>query len=220
MNKQNKLTIITAVSLILLLVYTVVCIKYTKNINPVILIVILSLIEFAYVLPNVIIKFYRAENCKLENKWTAFIPHYGATLIMNPIFAWISHGLIISLAVICLAMAFPVWTNIFGDTFVLMFPYYAPKIAVVLLFAYFVATGLGLYIATADIKILFNKAFPSMKGEGIAEILAKVYRIIPWLEILLWMLPVVRIIAEFLILDKLNSLDLCNMNVDNVEGGF
>lgn len=220
MNKQNKLTIITAVSLAALLIYTVACIKLTKHINPVVVLILLSMIEYLYVLPNLILKFYKAENADIGNNIKAWIPHYGATLIMNPIFAWISHIMIIGLGIICLSMVFPVWTKIFGDGLVLTYQYSGPRIAVFALFFYFIATGLGLYVATADIKILFNKAFPSMKADGVMGIFATIYRIIPWLEIVLWMLPIVRLVPEFMILDKLNSLCLCKINVDNVGGGI
>lgn len=213
METRFRNLLIGCLFIIIFATYTVACIFYVDKIELKYLLAIGVLIEIFYFVPVADIKYHRLYNQNLGNKtFLAFIPHVNYVLCMNKAFFILSNAIFALIVAVVLLIAFPSWLNIMPNKIVFLFSDYMVNVTVVLVILYNTVVGLGLYILSIDVNKIYTKHFPRLNSKGVYHLVEILYRLIPFLDLVLYIVPVARSISLTQLNDKMITLSKCGID--------
>lgn len=222
MNK-NKYTLITTAATIGVIAFAVASMMFTDSIPLPIVIGLLTLVEIFYVVPKTVSGYFKLHGEELESKWLSFVPIFNYSMIMNPIVAIIYFITVVLFILGVVLVFFPQLSMVLGENFALGFQDIMPNITIILFMLNSIVIGVGLYMACNTVTLTYNKMYKN-SGDGVfTKVVSFIYTYLPFMYIIILSLPVIRCVALLLNLEKLQSLNMTNITVYNVEefsGGY
>lgn len=211
MSSKNKATLFSTIVILLIIIYAIFCIIFTKSLSPKVILALCLGIEWFYSLPLFVIYYYKFYERPLGSKtFIAFLPHFNVVSIMSSWLQVLSNIACFILLVSTLLLFTSSWLSIMPDFIVLNAQNYLPTIIVISFIIYNILVGIGLYIATVEIKNKFNESLVPVHHKGIFAILHDIIRYLPYIEVALLSLPMIR--SASLILSIENMQTLCRLN--------
>ena len=168
-------------------------------------------IEWFYSLPLFVIYYYKFYERPLESKtFIAFLPHFNVVSIMSSWLQVLCNIACVALVLSGILLFTSSWLSIMPEVIVLNAQNYLPTILVISFIIYNVLVGVGLYIATVEVKTKFNDSLPPVHHKGVLALVHDIIRYLPYVEVALLSLPMIR--SASLILSIENMQTLCRLN--------
>lgn len=204
---RNAKTIISTLLVLAIISYAILCSMYSSKIPMQWVALIVCFIELFYSVPLFILNYFKLYDRDLgKNSYLAFVPHLNYTLCMGTVLQILSHVTLV-LMLLSFALTFTSgWLSIMPDTFVLQSQDLMPTLCIILFVFYNAIVGLGLYIATVDIRKIHSVNLPSQQTKGFFRFIDTVFRYLPLVELPILLLPLIRTASLIGSIDKMKGL--------------
>lgn len=214
-NKMKKDLLIVGVSLAC---FVLMGLSYfLGGIMSPLLFLIIYLVGFNLVLlPIVVNKYYNMY--EMENPgWKSFIPLYNATLISSESLAIISYFAIVANVVSVLLVANTWIFEFLGDKWFFIISDNLPLVLMLTVSAYYIISGVGLMSPLLKIRDTYFLVFRDSDeiSSGFARFLMSTGNLTKYLEVLLLMLPVFRIVPMYF--GYCRAMDMTRFNVSFLD---
>lgn len=205
MNK-NKGTILTSIATLAIIVFPILCTRFTKALSPLTVMLIVVAVESLVLAPMFCINYFKMYRKPLANKtFLAFIPHVNYIILFSRNVYQVVSSIILGILVLLVLMLNSSWWMSFApETLVLRYDEKMATIILVVVVLYCVSIGLGLFGVMVDIKNIYNKNFPASASLGVSKVLDT----FNFLQLLILIIPIVRCLGLILGIDKMNTIVL------------
>lgn len=213
LDKKYKDLVLGSIMILLFLSFTAFSLLYVGKIDIKILLYLGLVVEVFYAMPRVVIGFHRLYAQPLGAKtFLAFIPHLNYVICLNKVLFVLCNILAGLFVIFALLLSIPSWLSLMPNKFVYLFSDYSTSFIVVLTLVYNLFIGIGVYSISVEVNKIYARNFPSIEQKGILKLLQFIVRSIPFLELVVLIVPIARSISLFQINDKMDSLDKCGIN--------
>lgn len=216
--EKNKATLLTAAIGLGVLIFIASSWFFTQKIPLKYIIICALIIEVFVAMPYLNIQYYKLQNVEMGyKKFISFIPYLNYTVSVSPIIEIICHILFGIFLLVCTSLFFPNVYSFLGEIELLRLIDKSSLYIVILLLLLNIVIGVGLYQVTSDINKIYNKAFPSGQFKKSMKFIEKVYRCIPFLEIILLIIPIGRAIPLLSGADRAYTMTNIGLNISNIK---
>lgn len=220
MRKRTRQVLITTSLVTAVLLLIIVILYLGKFITPYYGVIIFE-VAFNFVfIPQLIGKYYKSYGMKPPSLIVRLIPFYNVTLIMNPNIArLVILDLALLVCVYVLSLNISMFTVLFGERGMYILMDVLPTSAFIVSFIYFILVGIGLAGVAIKINKFHTDSFIDMDLEdeksGIARFFGMIMSSSKFIEIIMYSLPVFRVIALGATIGKLDDLDASGFMLSN-----
>lgn len=205
-NKLKKDLLIVGIS-ILCIFFIGASVALGSIMSPLVILV-LYLIGFNFVLLPIFTNNYYKMYGMDSPGYKSFIPMYNATLSSKPSWAVMSYILII-INILVLILVFNIWIfEVLGDKWFFIVSDGMPLVFMITVSLYYLVTGIGLMtplLQTKELYIEFFRDSDEVRG-GIARFIMKSSALVKYLEVILLVLPIFRIVPMYLGFTRISEL--------------
>lgn len=212
------MTLLSTVLCLALIAYPVLCIIFTKKLSVTAIVAIGLGIESFYSIPWFVMNYFKLYERPLGSKtFIAFLPHVNSVSCMSSILQWMCNisGVIVILSLVLLYV--PGWIALAPDAVILQAQDVLPSIVLVSLICYNTLIGVGLYLATVDLRKIYSKNLPSRQTTAVYKVIDSIFRFLPLAELPILILPVVRSASLIPSIEKMSDLVRLNMTAFTEE---
>ena len=207
MDKNFKKTITSTLLVIFTAIIVIGSILLGKHINPLIVVVVFELMFNFILIPSIIKNYYELHGYEAPELWKRYVPFYNLTVIMSPMTARLSiFSFMLIIVMFVLSMNISVLAFL-GDRIFLNIVDYSGLVVSITGLLHFVFVGFGLGGASLKVRGLYREFFSDDEMEGGIKVLSAMLNSSRYLEVILFMLPVVRIIPGLTLRDRANDLN-------------
>lgn len=206
MNKDFKNTMIASLLVVFVAGLIISSMVLGKFLNPFIIIVVCELTFNFILIPSIIKNYYNLHSYEAPDIYKRYCPFYNVTIIMSPRTARLSiFSFMILIIMFVLSMNISV-LSFLGDRIFLNIVDYAGLCVSLVGFVHFIFVGFGLGGASLKVKGLYKDFFSEDDLEGGAKFFSSLLSTSKYLEVILFMLPVVRIIPVLTLKERCADL--------------
>lgn len=207
MNKDFKRAILATLALIASAVLITVSYMLGKVASPIVIIIIGELIFNFILIPSIIKYYYNLHGFEAPSLVKRYFPFYNVTIVMSPGMARLSlFSLIVIIVMFVASMNISIFAFL-GERIFLNLVDYSGLIVSLVGFFHFIFVGLGLGGCCLKIKGLYKEFFIDDDAyEGKIKTVRSLLSTSKFLEVILFMLPVVRIIPALELQGKCSDL--------------
>lgn len=218
MNSKLKRDLLV-VGLIIVTIAAIAGTIYLGNIMSPLILLIVYLVGFNFVLlplfTNTYYDMYEMQNPGFKS----FIPLYNATLTVKPLWANLSYVLILINALVCV-LIFNTWVfESLGDKMFFIIVDNIPLVLMITVSLYYVVSGIALATPLLQCKELYVEFFRDSDDirTGFARFLMNTGHVTKYLEVVILMLPIFRIVPMYIGFTRIMELKRYNVSFIDFE---
>lgn len=218
MNSKLKRDLLV-VGLIIVTIAAIAGTIYLGNIMSPLILLIVYLVGFNFVLLPLFTNTYY-DMYEMQNPgWKSFIPLYNATLTVKPLWANLSYILVIINALVCV-LVFNTWIfESLGDKMFFIIVDNIPLVLMITVSLYYVVSGIALATPLLQCKELYVEFFRDSDDirTGFARFLMNTGSVTKYLEVVILMLPIFRIVPMYIGFTRIMELKRYNVSFIDFE---
>lgn len=218
MNSKLKKDLLV-VGLIIVTIAAIAGTIFLGNIMSPLILLIVYLVGFNFVLLPLFTNTYYDMYGMQNPGWKSFIPLYNATLTVKPLWANLSYLLIIINALVGVVI-FNTWIfEPLGDKMFFIITDTLPLVLMLTVTVYYVVSGIALATPLLQCKELYVEFFRDSDDirTGFARFLMNTGCVTKYLEVVILMLPIFRIVPMYIGFTRIMELKRYNVSFDDFE---
>lgn len=218
MDKKSKGILVLTFLLLLSVVLIIGSQFLGKVLSPISAVILFELLFSFLVIPSIVNNYYKLYEYEPPSILVRYCPFWNMTKIMNPISARLSiYSFIIVVLLLLLSRNITV-LGFLGQRLFLVIVDLIPMLVFLSAVLHFIFIGIGLGGVSISVKALYSRYFEEDRNDldGFFKVLGKALSGSKYIEIILFALPVFRIIPALNLMDNCSELTRCGATFDDI----